>query len=62
MIEVIHHAGYIHNDICLEKIDLGKNQRIEFRETKCNTENIFDDLTLHFSDFSYFTPYINFET
>ena len=62
MIEVIHNAGYIHNDICFEKIDLGYDQKLVFKGTKCINENIFDDLTLHFSDFSYFTPYIDLET
>ena len=62
MLEVIHNAGYIHNDISLRKIYLGSIQTLDFSDQKLSDENIFEEVILHLSDFSYLTPYKNFVT
>lgn len=64
MIEIIHGAGYVHNDISLDKIHLGTNQKFNLiRRRRYEVfESMFDDKSLHIIDFTFMTPYINFET
>lgn len=68
VIEIIHKAGYVHNDICLEKIVIGKNQKLEFgqmedeNDEESRSDTIFDGINLHIADFSFMTPYIDLET
>ena len=37
--EIIHESGYIHNDISLDKINLGQKQKIDLEINKDGTEN-----------------------
>lgn len=60
ILEVVHRAGYIHNDIQLEKIVLAENQIISKNDLK--NVNAFDRKSLHIINFSFMTPYIDFKT
>ena len=39
IIEIVHHAGYVHNDISLEKISLGLKQKVSNEEFPDSDEN-----------------------
>jgi len=63
ILEIIHRAGYVHNDLSLEKIVIGPNQFIPSALAKMDqTENLFDEKSVHIVDFEYMTPYIDFKT
>ena len=62
MLEIVHGAGYIYNDISLDKINLGQKQRIDKEFTSDDTENQLEGKSLNLQDFTYTTPYIDFET
>ena len=61
-LEIAHAAGYVHNDIALDTIYLGFGQRIDLEQIKLKTSQCFTGSSLHFLDFSYMTPYIDFKT
>lgn len=60
--EIVHHAGYVYNDLALENIVIGYGQNIEILRLKNKTSNFLSGTTLHMIDFSYMTPYIDFKT
>ena len=60
--EIVHHAGYVYNDLALENIVIGYGQNIEILRLKNKTSNFLAGTTLHMIDFSYMTPYIDFKT
>lgn len=62
ILELFHSAGYVHNDISLDKIVLGANQMVSRTPSQDETENTLEDKTVHIVDFQYMTPYIDFET
>ena len=61
-LEIVHNAGYAHNDIALDTVVLGQGQIIDLRNQKKKTSSCFAGVTLHVIDFSYMTPYIDFKT
>ena len=63
MLEIMHKAGYIHNDISLDKLHLTEGDSIKFKRKKGEyIQDYFENKTLHQYDFKYATPYIDFKT
>ena len=58
LIEIIHRAGYIHNNISLDSIALGVGQKIMI-EKKDTTANYLVNTHLCIIDYSYLTPFID---
>ena len=62
-LEIIHGAGYVHNNIYLDKVLLGSNQRIEYKKNvSIDYENQLEGKSLHIIDFTSLTPYIDHKT
>lgn len=57
IIEQIHKAGYVHNDLSLDNIVFGFDDSIKFLKADDYTTNFFRDKTLHLVDYTYMTPY-----
>ena len=57
--EIIHEAGYIHNDLSMDSIAFGSNQILDLKSKETSYKNIFEDKTVHLLDFSYMTPYVD---
>ena len=55
-LEVIHNAGYIHNDISLDKLSLGSKQRIIDNEEDLTT-NCFKSVTVNIIDLTFVSEY-----
>lgn len=60
ILENIHKAGYVHNDLSLDKIVHGLNQKLRTKDDQVT--NCFEDVSLHITDFTYARPYIDFKT
>ena len=58
MLEIIHEAGYVYNNLRFENIHFGLSQYPRFYE---NNDN-FDELTFHIQEFTTATPYKDFST
>lgn len=61
ILEIVHQAGYVFNDISMEKILLGPNQTMSL-DNGSIIQDYFEDKTLHLVDFSFLTPYKCFVT
>ena len=59
--EIVHTAGYVHNDISLSKLMLGYGENIVF-EKNCSECRSFKLKSLHLDDFSFATPYLDLTT
>jgi hypothetical protein len=55
MLEVIHSAGYIYNQLCVDQLILGDKQRIK-------PETRVKDISLHLGGFECVTPFRDFRT
>ena len=60
IIEVVHRAGYVHNDISLDKILLAQGQTLQINDPE--KDNFFDEKCLHIDNIAYMTPYIDFKS
>lgn len=61
-LEIIHNAGYVYNDLSLDKILVGHNQTVTCDQTNNNTANSFERITFHLVDFSHLSKYTNRST
>jgi len=60
-LEIIHNAGYIHNDLSLEKMFLGYKQKIV--DDACDlTTNCFKSVPINMQAWTYYTEYTNRKT
>ena len=56
LLEVIHRAGYVYNDISLSRVMLPIHEVIKVPEpTDVKTQSVFEGNTLHIIDFNYVT-------
>lgn len=65
LLETIHGAGYIYNDLKLENILVGPNDNLP--SFALNNKNhpgrsVFKKASIHIIDFGFCTPYIDFKT
>lgn len=51
VLEIYHRAGFIHNDLSLDKVVFGQNQVMPMLKDVDETENVFENKTLHIVDF-----------
>ena len=58
LLETIHDSGYVHNDLSLDKIAVGLNQRVIPDKSK----DCFENKSLHIIDYTYMTPFIDLKT
>ena len=61
LLEIIHEAGYVHNDISLRKVVLGYEKQLQFDYLGSANKTIKPQ-PFHFMDLSFATPYIDFKT
>ena len=61
LLEIVHTAGYVHNDISLKRLMLGYGEKIVY-EKKCSECRSFKQKSLHLDDFSFATPYLDLTT
>ena len=61
VLEVIHNAGYVHNDLSLERIVLGHDQKLK-PNIAFDTDDCFENVDLHLVDFTFMTPYVDERT
>jgi serine/threonine protein kinase len=59
ILEQIHSAGYVYNDLKLDNILLGHGQKLP---ADCSYGNCFEDIDLTLVDFGFATRYINKRT
>ena len=60
--EIAHNAGYVHNDIGLDTVNLAHGQHLNTDRFNRKTESCFPEGPLHVIDFSYMTQYRCFKT
>ena len=60
ILEVVHRAGYVHNDISLDQILLAQGQKIQINDPE--RDNFFDEKSFHMNNIAYMTPYIDFKS
>lgn len=58
VMEIIHTAGFVYNDLSFDNISLGVDQKPMFDASPDN----FQDLSFHLWDYSAATPYLDFKT
>ena len=58
VLEVIHGAGFVHNDISIDKLAVGTGQRIRLQNEVQTNDNLFDQVSINICDFSYISPYL----
>ena len=56
ILENLHNCGYVYNDLKLDNILLGVNQKLSNKDSKHG--DCFKDLTLSLVDFGFSTPFI----
>lgn len=56
ILETIHSAGYIYNDLKLDNILLGYNQKLP---VNCSQGNCFESTDINLVDFGFATSYLN---
>lgn len=61
ILEVIHGAGYVHNDLSLQRIVPGPDQKLKPNNKQAN-HDWFSGVDLHLNDFSLMTPYMDFDS
>ena len=59
--ETIHKAGFVLNELTLNEIRLGHNQKVSSSKLKHLFDSCFNAKTLHLTDFTYATPFYDFE-
>lgn len=59
LLERIHRAGYIHNDLSLDKIVLAYDQKVA-PLPEDSKDDLFAGVELHIVDFTFMTAYVDF--
>ena len=62
LLERIHTAGYIFNDLKPDNILLGFNSRVKRPQNTSDGHNIFEGCSIHIVDFGFSSEYVNKET
>lgn len=62
LLEVIHGAGYVYNDISPNKVVFPFNKSFKPNLKIDKSKSIFENKTMHIVDFSFATPYMDFKS
>ena len=60
--ESLHRSGYVLNDLTLDKVRMDFKKKLHGCKLKQLFESGFDGKTLHITDFTYSTPFIDFKS
>ena len=60
ILEIIHEAGYVYNNLSPDSVIFGVEKNIRFKSYQ--HENCFSEFSCHLIDFNHVTPYKDPET